>query len=422
MNEPEQQVPQNAENFLTPASFIRAAQAVHPAFKYAILVAGVLAIVVTFVRFGVGYPALVFGSIALIGLMVLFLVFAQASKLTRSTLDRPALVLIWSMLLISIAIVLLLTGSVFFNYPLPFREWIIEQSMKKTVVPPVETPAAADNHPAIPKQGISATKVIEQSITKKVVPPVTPLAIADNSATIQTQRINATKAKVNSKDGQSYVWIPSGSFVMGCSLDDDAECFPNELPWHNVKISQGFWMGQTEVTQAAYLRLIGVNPSYFRMPQLPVENVTFDDAKNYCEAAGGRLPTEAEWEYAARAGSTTSRYGDLDEIAWYQKNSGSHTHKVGQKLPNAWNLYDMLGNALEWVGDWFDQDYYKQSPSEDPKGPATGTYRVVRGGSWVYGSVAQRASYRGEGNTKYAYLSFGFRCVLNEFPLPPEQN
>lgn len=140
---PEQPATQKAENFLTPASFIRAAKAAHPAFRYAIAAAGVLAIVVTFVKFGVGYATLVFGAIALIGLMVLFLVFAQASKLTKSTLAPAAQALVWAILVIAIAIVVFLTVSVFFNMPLPFRDWIIRDlaNAGHSTKPLEETPA-----------------------------------------------------------------------------------------------------------------------------------------------------------------------------------------------------------------------------------------------------------------------------------------
>ncbi len=131
--------------------------------------------------------------------------------------------------------------------------------------------------------------------------------------------------KLNAKDGQLYVWIPPGSFIMGCS-PGDTECFDHEKPAHNVSITKGFWLGQTPVTQAAYQRVVGTNPSHFKGDNLPVEQVTWDEAKQYCEAVGGRLPTEAEWEYAARTGTAVARYGNLDAIAWYQGNRGSQTH------------------------------------------------------------------------------------------------
>src|ERR1700724_4168774 len=153
-------------------------------------------------------------------------------------------------------------------------------------------------------------------------------------------------------------------------------------------------MGQTPVTQAVYRRVMKASPSHFQGEQLPVENVSWKQAKSCGEAVGMRLPTEAEWEYAARAGNPAPRYGELNAIAWYWENSGGRTHEVGEKQKNQWGLYDMLGNVCQWVGDLYDPNYYRKSPSVDPKGPASGQYRVVRGGSWVNGSRSSRAPVR----------------------------
>ena len=207
------------------------------------------------------------------------------------------------------------------------------------------------------------------------------------------------KTKVNPRDGLTYVWIPPGTFQMGCSPGDD-QCDSDEKPAHTVAITKGFWMGQTEVTQAAYQRVMGRNPSFRHGDRLPAEGVTWDEANAYCGAVGMRLPTEAEWEYAARAGSTASRHGDVDAVAWHDGNSGQQTHEVGQKGPNAWKLYDMLGNVWEWVADWYDLSYSSQSPSQDPQGPSSGENRALRGSAW--GGIAPRVSERTEdlpGNT-----------------------
>ena len=159
------------------------------------------------------------------------------------------------------------------------------------------------------------------------------------------------RTKVNPKDGLTYVRIPAGHFTMGCS-PGDSECDPDEKPPREVTIPRDLWVGQTLVTQAAYQRVTGKTPSYFTgNQQLPVETINQDEAKNYCQAVGMRLPTEAEWEYAARGGTTGARYGNLDDIAWYVANSGNKTHEVGQKAPNADGLYDMLGNVWEWMSE-----------------------------------------------------------------------
>jgi len=190
---------------------------------------------------------------------------------------------------------------------------------------------------------------------------------------------------------------------MGCS-PGDSECYVDEKPAHRVTITKGFWMGQTEVTVGAYRRFVASTGA--QMPaapdfnegwhnqDMPIVNVTWDDATAFCGWAGGRLPTEAEWEYAARAGSTEARYGPIDEVAWYANNSDGKTHEVAQKRPNAWNLYDTLGNVWEWVDDRYGKNYYAASPERDPRGPDSGDGRVLRGGSWSNYPRVVRVSFR----------------------------
>ncbi len=216
----------------------------------------------------------------------------------------------------------------------------------------------------------------------------------------------------NPKDGLTYVWIPPGQFEMGCSAGD-LECRDDEKPAHQVMITKGYWIGQTPVTQAGFERVMGQNPSHFRGPDLPVEMVTFDESVAYCVAVGGKLPSEAQWEYAARAGSTGSRYGDIDAIAWTGLNSGGTTHPVGQKLPNAWGLYDMIGNVCQWTADWWGA--YQGGGTIDPEGPRGGGGRTGRGGSWLHGkTVWFRASSRyGQGTNSFRWNNLGFRCVAH---------
>ena len=214
--------------------------------------------------------------------------------------------------------------------------------------------------------------------------------------------------KVNPKDGLTYVWIPPGTFRMGCSPGDN-ECFDNERPAHQVTITKGFRLGETPVTQQAWQRVIGQNPSHFKGASLPIETVNWDEAKAYCEAIGGRLPTEAEWEYAARAGSTGARYGNLDEIAWYSGNSGSQTHEVRRKSPNAFGLFDMLGNVWQWTEGWYGD--YQPSAHSDPSGAASGQYRALRGGSWYNDPRLARVSYRGRYAPGDRLNVIGLRCV-----------
>jgi serine/threonine-protein kinase len=233
------------------------------------------------------------------------------------------------------------------------------------------------------------------------------------------------EVRVNPKDGLKYVWIPPGTFMMGCS-PGDSDCGDEEKPPHQVTITKGFWMGQTAVTVGAYKRFVGATgrqmpyAPYFNSgwvnENMPIIWVSWDDAHDYCTWAGGLLPTEAEWEYAARAGSTEARYGPIDEIAWYSKNSGGKTQEVRQKSANGFGLHDMLGNVWEWVNDWYDENYYKNSPSQDPAGPTSGQMRVLRGGSWDYTPRNVRVSGRNRLMPPGASNYNGFRCGGEVFP------
>jgi formylglycine-generating enzyme required for sulfatase activity len=226
--------------------------------------------------------------------------------------------------------------------------------------------------------------------------------------------------RVNPDDGQTYVWIPPGEFPMGCSPGDQ-EGFDHEKPAHKVRIARGFWLGQTPVTVGAYRHFaestgvpMPVGGPQWKDSDQPMVAVTWEEAKRYCEVwAKGRLLTEAEWEYAARATTTGPRYGELVAIAWHADNSGDRIHPVKQKQPNAWGLFDMLGSVWEWVADWYEEGYYGTLPSmaTDPQGPPSGTYRVLRGGSWDYSPRFVRASDRSRVVPGLRGHVFGFRCA-----------
>ena len=211
---------------------------------------------------------------------------------------------------------------------------------------------------------------------------------------------------------------------MGATLEEKGST--KEYPRHAVHITKPFYMGRYEVTQGQWLAVMGYNhPSNFVSADRPVDEVSYNDVQRFLirlnELEKGslyRLPTEAEWEYAARAGSDAAYcFGDdgkgelLSQYAWFEQNSNLQSHPVGSLLPNSWGLYDMHGNVAEWVSDWYDKNYYSTSPQEDPMGPLTGTKRVVRGGSWIHQAYSCRSAFRGYFSVDYTDSDFGFRVV-----------
>jgi len=236
--------------------------------------------------------------------------------------------------------------------------------------------------------------------------------------------------------------VPPGEFVMGKSTGDDA-AGSNELPAHEVKLTKAFYLGRYQVTQQQFAGIMKVNQSSFakfvaptvgalmedgytesqaqekvkswvapppasdaKGKEWPVELVSWGDCAAFCKKAGFRLPTEAEWEYACRAGTRTPRYGELDEIAWY---SSRETQAVGTKQANALGLHDMLGNVYEWVNDWYGD--YSADAQTNPQGPSSGAYRVLRGGYWYVNRSLCRASGRYGNGPEYSYGLVGFRVA-----------
>ncbi len=217
------------------------------------------------------------------------------------------------------------------------------------------------------------------------------------------------------------VLIPAGTFTMGSPKTEKGHS-DGEGPQRKVTITKPFYMGVYEVTQEQYEAVVGKNPAYFKGAKNPVETVSWDDAVAFCKALSKktgkvvRLPTEAEWEYACRPGTKTAFcFGDdqkqLGDYAWYTGNSGSKTHPVAQKKPNAWGLYDMHGNVWEWCSDWY-ADSYANAKAVDPQGAASGTLRVLRGGSWFSIPRGCRAAYRSGNNPDYRHIGSGFRVVV----------
>jgi formylglycine-generating enzyme required for sulfatase activity len=219
--------------------------------------------------------------------------------------------------------------------------------------------------------------------------------------------------------GAKFVLIPAGRFTMG-SPSSESGRRDNETQ-RQVTISQPFYLQKTHVTQGQWKRVMGNNPSYFENcgEDCPVEQVSWNDVQEFIRKLNAnegtdkyRLPTEAQWEYAARAGTTGARYGELHYIAWYGGNSGGKTHRVAQWLPNAWGLYDMLGNVWSWCRDWYGT--YPSGSVTDPDGPSSGSDRVVRGGSWDVDAGYARAAFRYNYTRDNGGRRLGFRLLRTQ--------
>lgn len=221
------------------------------------------------------------------------------------------------------------------------------------------------------------------------------LMLAGGLTIISGSALSDDDAPGTNSIGMPFVKIQAGSFMMGTDKTYDNQANNDEVPLHKVTISKPFCLSKYEVTQGQWAGVMGKNPvDEFRGRTLPVAQVSWGEAQEFIRRLNTkenttryRLPTEAEWEYAARAGTDTIRYwgdgeDDKGEYAWHESNARGKPHPVGLLKPNAWGLHDMLGNVLEWVADGYDDDFYVTSPATDPRGPANSKFRVLRGGSW----------------------------------------
>ncbi|MGH9590983.1 MAG: formylglycine-generating enzyme family protein [Terracidiphilus sp.] len=205
--------------------------------------------------------------------------------------------------------------------------------------------------------------------------------------------------KVNLSDGLTYQWILPGSYFTGC-LPQDTECYGLERHREKIAIAQGFWIGRTEVTQRAYMRVMNAAPSRYKGADYPVDSVGWNDATTYCSRIGMRLPTESEWEWAAYGGTEELPTKPLASIAWYDPNSNDSTHPVAAKLPNGYGLWDMLGNVWEWVQD---------------AGIEPGEH-ILKGGSFYNSSRDIRISGRLSAPSNLRHRDLGFRCASSSWP------
>lgn len=249
------------------------------------------------------------------------------------------------------------------------------------------------------------------------------LASCKKEEAAQTAQPIASFASFTNSIGMVFVKVPAGSFTMGTMASISAD----ETPARTVTISNDFWIGQFEVTQAQWHAVMGNNPADFKSDEVgedsrnfPVESVSWNDVQDFIKKLNAkdgkkyRLPTEAEWEYACRSGGKDQKYcggNNPDALAWYGDNSGNRTHRVGTKQPNGLGIYDMSGNVWEWVSDWYGENYYGQGINIDPAGPARGESRVFRGGSWNDAADSARAAFRGNRSPGTSDYIIGVRLV-----------
>ena len=235
-----------------------------------------------------------------------------------------------------------------------------------------------------------------------------------------SDNVTASQKVVLQKLIDSMVSVEGGTFTMGATSEQGSDAYSDEKPTHNVTLSD-YMICKTEVTQELWQAVMGSNPSYFRGNNLPVEKASWNDCQEFIKKLNSltglqfRLPTEAEWEYAARGGNRSKGYkysgsNDIGSVAWYYSPSSSKTHAVATKSPNELGLYDMSGNVYEWCSDWHGD--YSSGSQTNPKGPTSGSYRVIRGGSWVIGARSCRVSYRGGNNPGSRYDGLGLRLAL----------
>jgi formylglycine-generating enzyme required for sulfatase activity len=263
--------------------------------------------------------------------------------------------------------------------------------------------------------------VIKTSVKRDILSLILLLIVPFRSLTSQSLGEQKSHSITENSIGMKLSLIPAGSFIMGS--DPSEKSRQEEEIQHVVKITRPFRIGITEVTQKQWATVMEVNRSQHRGDAFPVEKVSWNDAMEFCkrlssrEQKAYRLPTEAEWEYACRAGGKEAfaGTGQMDDMGWYEGNSGGETHAVASKRPNSWGLFDLHGNVAEWCADYYSQEY-PDGDTVDPTGPREGKARVVRGGSYAYFAASCRCAARSSLPEAYQVSYTGFRVVMEVTP------
>ena len=279
---------------------------------------------------------------------------------------------------------------------------------------------------------VNAQDIIVRKPSKKQ--PTTQTSTAAKKQTTTTKPAKKTSAPTSSTNSNrqrilqeladNMAYVQGSTFTMGATSEQGSDAEDDEKPAHSVTLSS-YYIGKTEVTQELWQAVMGNNPSRFKGNRKPVECMSWDDCQTFISKLNSltgkkfRLPTEAEWEFAARGGIKSQGYkysgsNTLGDVAWYEENSGDTTHDVGTKSPNELGLYDMNGNVWEWCSDWYGDKYYSSSPSNHPTGPSSGAYRVLRGGSWYSIANLCRSSDRGGSTPVDRGDNMGLRLCLSE--------
>lgn len=297
-----------------------------------------------------------------------------------------------------------MTGNVDYTVTVPeaFRSWISEEAAK---VAGTYSFAVSENEELDGREGY----IVFVGGTLK-----------DTVYVVQAAGVGKDFSETVSGVSFDMVYVKGGTFQMGAT-EDDEEAWDDEKPVHSVTLS-GYYIGKHEVTQGLWKAVMGSNPSDFaKGDNYPVERVNWNDVQEFLtklnQLTGKKyvLPTEAQWEYAARGGAKSKGYkysgsNTIGDVAWYNDNSEQSTHSVGTKAPNELGIYDMTGNVWEWCGDWYDS--YSDASQTNPTGPASGSYREYRGGAWLSHARFCRVSYRGYNAPDSRYGNLGFRVAL----------